>query len=136
MWDTWNVTWMNKDFEEERAEGKYTGNLKVLMNTPFVLCNTCMIFPAKAERKWISPRNVPSLGKKSVIKSHHVLRRCSKKIKHLRQVERQGKAWRQGCRKGKMSASWKWDLHTWEEEMKVSTLNPWFVVCGPERFGV
>lgn len=41
---------MNKEFEEKRAESKYIGNLKALKNTPFVLCNKCMIFPAKAER--------------------------------------------------------------------------------------
>lgn len=80
MWGTRNVTWVNKDFEEKRAEGKYIRNLKVLMNTPFVLSNKRMVFPAKAERKWISPRNVPSLEKRSAIKSHHVLRRCSKRL--------------------------------------------------------
>ena len=80
------VTWMNKEFEEKRAEGKYIGSLKVLMNTPFVLCTKCMIFPAKAERKWIFPRNVPSLEKTPAIKSQHALRWYSKKIKHLRQM--------------------------------------------------
>lgn len=56
-----NVTWLNKEFEEKRAEGKYIGNLKALMNTPFVLCNKCMIFPAKAERNGF-PKECPITG--------------------------------------------------------------------------
>jgi hypothetical protein len=79
------VTWVNKEFEEKRDEGKYIGNLKVLMNMLFVLCNKCRIFPAKAERKRISPRNTPLL-EISAIKNHHVLMTGSKNIKHLRQV--------------------------------------------------
>lgn len=46
------------------------------MNMPFVLITN---FPAKAESKWISPRNAPSLEMAAI---KNILRRCRRKIKH------------------------------------------------------
>lgn len=85
-------------------------------------------------KKMNFPKECPMAGEEICYQSHHALRRCSKKIKHLRQMMGKRKEWRQGCRKGKMSASWKWDSQTWKEEIEsvnfkpmVCTLWPWAI---------
>lgn len=137
MWDTWNVTWINKDFEERELKANILGILK----SWWILLLFCVI------HVWSSLPRLKENGFPQGMSHHWRRNRSSKAIilwggvaKRLNIEDRwRGRGrqtGRQGCRKGKMSASWKWELHTGEEEMKVSTLNPWFVFCGPERFGV